>query len=261
MRLADWQKAFIQALEPQGSATSLVQLVNEAEQDRLEIYRNNAFQALLSALQLVFPVCQTVVGETCFTQLVKGYCRQYPLNDCNLNRYGQHFPHWLTTEIGQHQAFEDLRYLAELAQLEWLLNQSYYAMDIDEFMQPPNCGLEQLAELNEQKQQQAVLLLRPDLALITCHYPVHQVWYRHKQSSQNNITEHIDNAAYNLVIHRNGFKAQFSLVESPMMRLLQVLAAGQTLAQITNQAQDLSLLSKLIERQWICGFRLAVETG
>ncbi|ABV85450.1 DNA-binding domain-containing protein [Shewanella pealeana] len=261
MRLADWQKAFIQALEPQGSATRLVQLVNEAEQNRLEIYRNNAFQAILSALQLVFPVCQAVVGETCFTQLVKGYGQQYPLNDSNLNRYGQNFAHWLALEISQHQVFRDLQYLPELAQLEWLLNQSYYAMDLEGFMLPPNCSLEQLAELNDLEQQQAVLLLRPDLELLICHYPVQQVWHRHKQSSKNNIAEHIDNDAYYLVIHRNGFKAEFSLVEQPMMRLLQALAEGQTLAQITNPAQDLSLLSELIERQWICGFRLAVETG
>ena len=261
MRLVDWQSAFIDALEPQGSADSLNQLVNEGEQNRLEIYRNNAFQAILNALQSVFPVCQAVVGETCFTQLVKGYCQQYPLNDSNLNRYGQKFAHWLAVEVSQYQAFKDLQYLPELAQLEWLLNQSYYAMDLGGMMQPPNCSLEQLAELNEQEQQQAVLLLRPDLVLFTCHYPVQQVWHRHQQSSTNNIPEHTDNIAYYLVIHRNGFKAQFSLVMQPMMQLLQAISAGQTLTQITVEALDLSLLSDLIERQWICGFRLVAEAG
>ncbi len=261
MRLADWQSAFIQALEPQGSADRLSLLVSEREQSRLQIYRNNAFQAILSALQLVFPVCQAVVGETCFTQLVQGYARQYPLNDSNLNRYGQNFAHWLAVEVSQHQGFNELQYLPELAQLEWLLNQSYYAMDVETMMQPPNCRLELLAELNEQEQQQAVLLLRPDLALLTCHYPVQQVWYRHKQSAQNNVAEDIGNDAGYLVIHRNGYKAQFSLVMQPMMQLLQAISAGQTLTQITAEALDLSLLSDLIERQWICGFRLVAEAG
>ncbi|GIU14998.1 MULTISPECIES: DNA-binding domain-containing protein [unclassified Shewanella] len=261
MRLADWQSAFIYALKPQGCADSLIQLVNEREQDRLEVYRNNAFQAILSALQLVFPVCQTVVGETCFTQLVKGYARQCPLNDSNLNRYGQNFAHWLAVEVRQHQGFKELQYLPELAQLEWLLNQSYYAMDVEAMMQPPNSRLEQLAELNEEEQQQAMLLLRPDLALLICHYPVQEIWHRHNPSSQSNISEHIDSAAYYLVTHRIGFKAQCSLVKQPMMQLLQALTTGQTLAQITGSALDLSLLTELIERQWICGFRFVAEAG
>ncbi|GIU25576.1 DNA-binding domain-containing protein [Shewanella sp. MBTL60-007] len=257
MRLAQWQSAFIHALKPHGNGEALVQLVNEREQNRVEIYRNNAFQALLSALKLVFPVCQAVVGETCFTQLVRGYEQQHPLSNSNLNRYGRHFPQWLAHELSQHEAFKDLLYLPELAQLEWLLNQSYYAMDLDGFMQPPNCRLELLATLDEQAQQQAALLLRPDLALLSCHYPVQNVWNRH--NAQLNSAEVIGSGISYLVIHREGFKAQFSVIDKALMQLLSAIFAGQTLAQMADSALDLSLLGGLIERQWICGFRLALE--
>ncbi|ABZ78737.1 hypothetical protein Shal_4197 [Shewanella halifaxensis HAW-EB4] len=257
MRLAQWQSAFIHALEPHGSGDSLAQLVNEREQDRVEIYRNNAFQALLSALQLVFPVCQAVVGEICFTQLVRGYGQKHPLIDSHLNSYGQHFPQWLAQEVSQHAAFKELLYLPELAQLEWLLNQSYYAMDLDRFMQPPNCTLEQLAKLSEQAQLQAVLLLRPDLALLSCHYPVQEVWNRH--NAQQELTEQMGSGTSYLLIHRERFKAQFSVIDATRMQLLNGLSAGQTLMQIADSEQDLNLLGELIERQWICGFRLAVE--
>ncbi|MGS0695172.1 HvfC/BufC family peptide modification chaperone [Shewanella sp. 0m-4] len=256
MRLADWQSAFIHALEPQGNANKLTQLVNERELNRVDIYRNNAFQALNSALQLVFPVCKLVVGEACFTQLVKGYCQQYPLADCNLNRYGQHFSYWLAIETCQHAAFKDLEYLPELAQLEWLLNQSYYSMDLHEFMQSTNCRLEALAELSESAQQQVTLLLRPDVALLTCQYQVQLVWARH--NTQQGIQEYTGSGPHYLVIYRDRFKVQLSVVSKAEMFLLQAIASGQTLAQITNSELDLSLLSGLIERQWVCGFSLPV---
>lgn len=259
MRLAQWQSAFIHALEPHGSANTLTELVNAGQQNRVEIYRNNAFQALLSALQLVFPVCQAVVGDVCFKQLVRGYGQKHPLSDSNLNYYGQHFPQWLAQEISQHTAFKELLYLPELAQLEWLLNQSYYAMDLEGFMQLPNLRLEQLAKLTEQVQQHAVLLLRPDIALLSCHYPVQNVWNSH--NAQLNTAEERGECSSYLLIYREGFKAQFRVIDETRMQLLSALSAGQTLAQMTGSKLDLSLLGDLIERQWICGFRLALEAG
>ncbi|MGS0730689.1 hypothetical protein ACVBKF_31100, partial [Shewanella sp. 0m-11] len=61
-----------------------------------------------------------------------------------------------------------------------------------------------------------------------------------------------------LVIYRDRFKVQLSVVSKAEMFLLQAIASGQTLAQITNSELDLSLLSGLIERQWVCGFSLPV---
>ncbi len=267
MRLADWQSAFIKALAPQGDATELTALVNQDEQARLSIYHNNAFQALLAALQSVFPVCQTVVGEACFTQLVKSYCQYYPLNDLNLNHYGCHFSTWLAKETANYEAFIDLSYLSELAQLEWLLNQSYYAMDRGDFLRRPHHDLSALASLNEAQQLQVILLLSPDVALLSCHYPVQQVWNKYQVPNERSVPESVQVASneqptpYHLVIYRQHYKAQYRCVEQAEMALLQAISSEHTLAEITGSAVDLSLLAALIERQWVCGFKLSAVEG
>lgn len=254
MRLTDWQSAFIDALESKENANRLNQFINERELKRVDIYRNNTFQALVGALQLVFPVCKEVVGDICFTQLVKGYCQQYPLKDSNLNRYGRDFPRWLADEVSLHSAFVDLPYLPELAELEWQINQSYYAMDLPTFLQAPHYHLDALAELSEKVQQQAILLLRPDLALLSCQYPVQQVWIRHKELQ--GIETPAGEPCHYLLVHRDRFKVSLSATTQAEMQLLQAVQAGQNLAQITHFEHDISLLPKLIGRQWICGFYL-----
>lgn len=267
MRLADWQLAFVEALSPQGDSSPLSDLVKEGEQDRLKIYHNNAFQALNNALQQVFSVCQIVVGERCFSQLVKGYMRQYPLTELNLNSYGQHFSTWLATEIRQHSGFATLPYLGELAQLEWLLNQSYYAMDKACFMQAGHYELTELAALTDVQQSKVTLLLAPDVSLFTCRYPVHHVVNRHQTGKQfvevkadprpAAFMTKQDDELHHLVVYRQGYQALFTGVEFAEMQLLQAIAAEQTLSSMSALELDLSLLPGLITRRWVCGFTLS----
>ena len=197
------------------------------------------------------------MGDICFTQLAKGYCQQYPLKDSHLNRYGLHFPRWLANEISQHSAFEGLPYLPELAELEWQINQSYYAMDLANFLQAPHHHLTALAELNEEMQQQAILLLRPDVALLSCHYPVQQVWGKHKGLHGAAVPAGL--SCRYLVVYRDRFKVSLSVISQAEMQLLQAIQSGRNLSQITHSKHDISLLPKLIERQWICGFCLPIS--
>ncbi|MCL1050339.1 DNA-binding domain-containing protein [Shewanella abyssi] len=261
MRLADWQGAFIQALQADGDDSELLSMVNERERSRLSVYRNNAFQALLNGLQTSFPVCQTVLGEGCFTQLAQQYGITYPLNDANLNHYGAQFPQLLSREIEQHQAFEGLEYLPELAALEWSLKQGYYAQDRSAFLKLSQVyGLEALGRLSEAQQQQAVLLLQPDIELLTCQYPVQRIWLKHQATAEpdEQPPEHSDANLFYLVIFRDHFKATFTLVAAAEAQLLQSIKQGLSLGALTAADVDLSVLPKLIQRGWLAGYRLSV---
>ncbi|MCL1140514.1 DNA-binding domain-containing protein [Shewanella pneumatophori] len=280
MRLAQWQSAFVNALAPQQSDASLLDLVTNEQKQRFHIYQNNAFQAQLNALQQTFPVCHIVVGELCFSQLAKRYTLQYPLRDLNLNSYGQNFPGWLTQEITNYSAFKDLAYLGELAQLEWQINQSYYAMDSDSFMLNHN-ELAQLASLADAAQQQAILLLSPAVSLLNCGFPVEKIWQKyqshrasHAQVEQDSTSSNSNQAKdeqgpaeqlsneklrdkhRHLVIYRQQYQSKVCSVEPNQMQLLQAIASQQTLAELTASEIDLNLLTELIERQWLCGFSL-----
>ena len=256
MRLADWQGAFVAALQPNGDDRTLLRLVGSAEKNRLSVYRNNAFQALLSCLQNSFPVCQIVLGQDCFKQLTQQFSVSYPLNDANLNHYGRQFPQFLSDEILQHQAFEGLEYLAELAALEWALNQGYYAQDRSDYLcQPQVHPLQQLAHLSELQQQHLVLLLQPDIELLSCHYPVHEVWRKHQVVAEQVPRQFHDGAAYHLLIFRAQFKVSYCQISAAAAQLVIALKQGLSLGQLTSANLDLSELSELIERGWVAGYK------
>ena len=259
MRLADWQGAFIQALQANGDERALLAMVNQREHSRLKIYQNNAFQALLSSLQSSFPVCQTVVGERCFEQLAQQYCNRYPLKDANLNHYGAQYPRLLADEVKHHQAFIGLEYLPELAMLEWALKQGYYAQDRSAYVQLPLVHeLDQLALLSEAQQQQAVLLLQPDIELLSCHYPVQQVWLKHQATAEQSHTTSCDSAANYLLIFRDRFKVNFKQISAPQAQLIMAIKQSMSLGQLTSTDVDLSELTQLIQQGWIAGYKLVV---
>ncbi|MCL1059410.1 DNA-binding domain-containing protein [Shewanella gelidimarina] len=261
MRLADWQGAFIQALQANGDDSELLSMVNQREQSRLSVYRNNAFQALLNGLQTSFPVCQTVLGEGCFGQLAQQYCTAYPLNDANLNHYGAQFSQLLAKEIKQHQAFKGLEYLSELAALEWSLKQGYYAQNRTDFLQQPQvCELEGLGQLSEAQQQQAVLLLQPDMELLTCRYPVHRIWLKHQAPADavKYSQAQSDTSPLYLLTFRERFKATFTLVSAAEALLLLAIKRGLSLGALTDADVDLNILPQLIQQGWIAGYRSMV---
>lgn len=261
MRLADWQGAFIQALQANGDERALLAMVNLREHSRLKVYQNNAFQALLSSLKSSFPVCQTVVGERCFEQLAQQYCNCYPLKDANLNHYGAQFPRLLGDEVKQHQAFIGLEYLPELAMLEWALKQGYYAQDRSNYVELPQIHvLDELARLSEAQQQQAVLLLQPDIELLSCRYPVQQVWLKHQSTAEQSHTASCDCTINYLLIFRERFKVSFRQVSAPQAQLIMAIQHSLSLGQLTNTDVDLSELSSLIQQGWIAGYRL-LETA
>ena len=259
MRLADWQDAFMQALQANGDEHALLAMVNQREHSRLKVYQNNAFQALFSSLQSSFPVCQTVVGERCFEQLAQQYCNRYPLKDANLNHYGALFPRLLGDEVKQHQAFNGLEYLPELAMLEWALKQGYYAQDRSDYMRQPQVyGLDELALLSEAQQQQAVLLLQPDIELLNCHFPVQRVWLKYQATTEQSHTASCDSAANYLLIFRDRFKVSFRQISTPQAQLIIAIKQRLSLGQLTKADVDLSELPELIQLGWIAGYKLAV---
>ena len=158
MHLAQWQNSFMAALGPEGCDEEFLSLVNPRESARLEIYRNNTLQALKATLIKAFPICERIVGESCFAKMAQDYLNVNPMQESNLNHYGEGFPRFIEGILDTNSAFIGLEYLAELAQLEWIFLKSYYAAD------GVSCSeLTQIAGLSERQQEDIVMVLRPDI--------------------------------------------------------------------------------------------------
>lgn len=115
MRLADFQKKFLQALyarEPEWD--SLEPLFDAGGRAGLEIYRRNLIFALVGALEGTYRATTWALGRENLRFLGKRYLHANPSSDVDLTRYGGGFPEFLSTcpEI------ETLPWLRDLARLE-----------------------------------------------------------------------------------------------------------------------------------------------
>ena len=246
MRLAQWQESFINALRQGGSDKGLLSLVDPALASRLDVYRNNSLQALTAALSISFPICQQLVGEGCFSRLARDYIQTHPMLDSNLNCYGEAFPLFLHGITARRPEFEKVRYLAEVARLEWSLQLSYYAAD------NLDCQLiVQMAELAEEQHQDVVMQLRPDIFILESSFPLYEIWLAHQHEPSS-----IDNSdtEYFLSVSRDPFKPQVNLLSEQDFRLLDAIACGESLGEMTQRGLDMSSLPQWIARGWVCGF-------
>ncbi len=248
MRLAEWQDAFVNALSENGSEESLLSLVNTREASRLSVYRNNSKQALTAAMRTTFSMCNNILGERCFEQLALNYQQCYPLTLSDLNQYGESFPHLLVETIGNHSEFEGLEYLADLAQLEWRLQRSYYAGDAQV------CAPFSLLELlTEEQQAEVVMLLRPDINVLSSRYPLYELWVKHQDDSEVvDICEPAE--TYYFCIYRDPFKPKVQRITSALYQILSDITLSRTLAQISESSADMTSLNWAISQGWVCGF-------
>ncbi|WP_299795634.1 DNA-binding domain-containing protein [uncultured Shewanella sp.] len=250
MRLAQWQDSFMEALAPEGCDDEFLSLVNSHESARIEIYRNNTLQALKATLVKAFPICQQIVGESCFARLARDYLDANPMQESNLNHYGDGFSHFLEGVLQANPAFEGLEYLPELAQMEWLLLKSYYAAD------GLSCyKLVEIAGLNERQQEEVVMVLRPDVFILHSSFPLYEIWLSHQQDSDH-IEIDMPQDRYHLCISRDPFKPKVERISRAGFELLAAFGAEETLGEMTEATIDMSAMPEFIAKGWICGFRL-----
>jgi hypothetical protein len=155
-------------------------------EDRLGIYRHSILGGISSALMGIYPVCTRLVGDIFFTHMVAGYLRKYPSESADMGDYGEFLADYLETflvKINQHQG---LKYLPDVARLEWLWHQAFNAaeLSIELSTKPPNglgCDeaiipLSELANIPVEQQGRIVFKLQPSLGLLSSIYPVHDIW-------------------------------------------------------------------------------------
>jgi hypothetical protein len=92
----------------------------------LDVSRNNFVGTLVNALHTSFPAVSCLVGREFFEAVANAFVRQAPPRSPLLDNYGSDFPAFLRTL----SALNALPYIAEVAELEWLVNVALHAHDI-----------------------------------------------------------------------------------------------------------------------------------
>jgi hypothetical protein len=219
--------------------------------ERLDVYRNNAWQFHLTALECTYPVTQRRVGAEFFRQLARDYRVQHPSQHGDLHWVGEAFPAWLAGRM----AVTGYEWLADLARLEWACEMSVAAARHDPV------GMESLGRFGADDLPHLVLVLQPSLQLVASPFPIWSVWQTNQHDDAAAPLDLAAGAEHCAVACVTDRVAVYRL-DPAVHRLLQHLHAGislgeATAAAVTDAAAPDRLLSRLLG--WAFGEGLVVQ--
>lgn len=216
-------------------------------QQRVAVYRGSSREARLSSLDVVFPVCRSILAERCFRGLATAYLDATPSLSGDLNLYGDTFPDFLRGPIESANELAAFPYLADLARLEWNWHAVYYApndppFDMEGFDRASGGGGAEGIRFR----------LAAGLRLLWSDYPVGEIWRRHREGADTSCVP-MGNGD-RLVIRRDVYVPLIEAVEPGLSALLAAIAEGRSLGELAAGGLDLERLPGLIAAGWISGF-------
>lgn len=174
--LLELQTAFGSGLVAGPDAALLDRLAGSPARNagRLAAYRRNFVGSGRMALASTFPVLRTLLGDR-FQTLADDYLAAHASRDADLNRLGDRFPAF----AGGHRLAEEYRWLPAMAELEWVLQETY---DAAGEMPEALSAWPALAALPPDRQALAVLLIWPGARTMFTEQPVLEIWAAHQSA-------------------------------------------------------------------------------
>ena len=217
----------------------------------IDVYRNNAWQFFLTALERTYPVTQRRVGTDFFRQLARDYRAQHPSQHGDLHWIGKAFPGWLADRM----AGTGYEWLADLARLEWACETSVAAAQRDPV------GPESLGCFDPDVLPHLALAWQPSLQLVASPFPIWSVW---QANQHENAAVPVDLAAgaEHCAVACIADRVAVYRLEAADHRLLQHLCAGMSLGDASEAAGwDAETLGRLLGRLlgWAFGEGLVVQ--
>jgi len=223
---------------------------------RIDIYRNNTQQARVRALTDIYPITRDILGAQFFQQVGAFFSQHQPADHWNLNHYGKDFPQFIAEYLVSNTPQQDLPYLNDFGQMEWLLHCAYYVADADQF------PIEAFNQLTPTEQESCRLQLAPSVALLSSRWPIYSLWQHWQQGELPETVEAIIEPEY-LCIYRADYQPTVSVINTGVYLLLDH-CQRMTLAQLAESPElsdALHLLAQCIEQGWITGFYFSESPG
>lgn len=198
---------------------------------RIQIYQNNLFFTLTSALKKTYPTVYQLAGESFFSTIAKHYMIRYPSTFADLNFFGIHFGKFLAI----FPVTKSLVYLKEMALLEWACHEVFREKEVEHF------DLDKLKIIPENRYHQLKFKLNPACRLLACQYPILSIWKRCQKQPVNRM--HIENnlakKEEKILIIRRSLDITFEKLKEGEFSLLSAFGKGLTF----NKACALALKS------------------
>ena len=219
MRLADFQKRFL------GSV-----LDDESAAGARAVYRRHILANLHDALAAAYPVVRRLVGDAFFREAADRHAHAHPSASGDLHRYGGEFARFLAS----YEPARDLRYLPDIARLEWAVAQAYHAGDTRTIDYPA------LSAIPEERRQHLRLRFQPAARLIESSHPVGAIWEAN-QPERDGTPDRVEGPD-RVLVHRDHFQVRVHTLAGRDWKFLAAAERGATLGEM---AQDPEIGSEL----------------
>lgn len=227
MKLHEIQQEFADAVLGKGGAR-IVDLIKDdglSSERRLQVYRNNTYSLLTDVLKNTFAAVCRLVGEEFFEHAAQQYiCIDPPRQPC-LYVYGAGFADFLAA----FPPAGELRYLPDVARLEWALNEAYYAPDARPL------PTDALKRLQPERYADVRLLPHPSCRLLTSPFPIDRIWEMARPGGDSAAAPALDAGPVWLLINRIKFDVRLTTMTEATYRFVELLMAGQTVGAATGQ--------------------------
>lgn len=240
--LPDLQRGFSQAIFSK-AAPGFIQQIEPGRfpaAQHLQVYRNNVFESLTSALRAVYTVVARLVGDDFFRYASNGYITNFPPSSGNLHEFGEQFSDFLAN----FSPARELVYLPDVARLEWARHRAYHAADgilLD---------FETLAEVPVSEYENLIFSLQPSAHLVNSAYPILQIWRVNQQGYEGDSRVNLDAGGVKLLVIRRS-EVEIESLSAGEHTLLSAFAAGSPFALAAEAAlgvePDLDLSATLAQ--------------
>lgn len=137
-----------------------------APANRIAIYRHTFESSLTKALRLAFPAVDKLVGTEFFDGAAMQFIHERPPHSGYLDEYGGEFADFL-------EAFPpafSLKYLADVARLEWAINRAIHAADARAL------EVSSLTKFDDAAHERLRFTPHPSLGLLRLDWPADVIW-------------------------------------------------------------------------------------
>jgi len=223
---------------------------------RLGFYRTNMISNYLAGLRATYRCVENLVGPACFAYYAEQFIHETPSRSGDLNGYGRE----LADFLARAPIAAQLPYLADVARLEWLLDEVFYEAD------HPALDLERLALVAAERYPDLRFKLNPACRLLSSAYPIQQIWQvsRPEYSGEPSVT--FDAGRDHVLVRRAGFDPVVESVSAAEFVWLRALRDGETLgaaciaAQAAHSQLDVSAcLQRRVADATLCDFAVGVD--
>ena len=193
---------------------------------RIAIYRNNVLGNYRKIFGATFPVVRRLVGEPFFDEATEQFVRGHPSSRGDVNHYGGDFAAFLAS----YPPARGLRYLADVAHLEWAIDQANIAADAAAL------DVAALAAVAPDALAELRFGLHPAVRLIASFFPILRIWQVNQPEYVGDPQINLDEGADTLLVTRGTDGIAIERISTGEHAFLGALAANATLGDATTLA-------------------------